>query len=72
MTQEEKIELIAEIMDVEADSLTPETELSEIEEWDSLAALSLTLEIKKRQGEQLTTDALQQLKTIGDICALFN
>ena len=42
--------------------------LSEIEEWDSLSTLSLTVEMKKRFGKDLTAEQIKQFKTVGDIC----
>ena len=47
MTLQEKIEFLEEIMDVEEETLTAETILDEIDEWDSLSTLSLTVEMKK-------------------------
>ena len=40
MTNEKKMELIAEILDVDVEDISPETVLADIEEWDSVAALS--------------------------------
>ena len=41
MELKEKMALIEEVLDVEEGSLSPETLLSDIDEWDSIAALSL-------------------------------
>ena len=40
MTNEEKIAILEEIMEVEEGTLTTETLLSNIEEWDSVSFLS--------------------------------
>ena len=39
MNLQEKLTLIEEVLDVAEDSLTPETLLAEVDEWDSIAAL---------------------------------
>ena len=41
MTNQEKIELLADMLDVEASALSETTLLSDIEEYDSMAKLSL-------------------------------
>lgn len=68
MTLQEKIEMLEEVMDVEEGVLTVDSVLSEIEEWDSLSTLSLTVEMKKRFGKDLTAEQIKQFKTVGDIC----
>lgn len=68
MTVQEKIELIEEIMDVEEGSLSEEMHLADIDEWDSLSTLSLTIEMKQRYQINLTTEMIKELKTVKDIC----
>ena len=43
MNLQEKLTLIEEVLDVAEGSLTPETLLAEVDEWDSIAALSLVV-----------------------------
>lgn len=43
MTEKEKLELAEEIMDVEEDTLSMDTLLDDIDEWDSFRALFLTI-----------------------------
>lgn len=68
MTVQEKIELIEEIMDVEEGSLSEQMQLADIDEWDSLSTLSLTIEMKQRYQINLTTEMIKELKTVKDIC----
>lgn len=68
MTLQEKIEFLEEIMDVEEETLTAETVLDEVEEWDSLSTLSLTVEMKKRYNKILTTETIKNFKTVDDVC----
>ena len=41
MTKEEKIALLEDMLELESGALAPETELSSIDEYDSMAKLSL-------------------------------
>ena len=68
MTIQEKIEMLEEVMDVEEGELSEEMVLNEIEEWDSLSTLSLTVEMKKRFGMNLTEEQIKNFHTVGDIC----
>ena len=61
MNLQEKLALIEEVLDVETGSLTPETLLAEVGEWDSIAALSLIVMLdekfeknSKRSADQST------------------
>ena len=40
MTENKKMELIAEVLEVEVEGLTPETKLGDLDEWDSIALIS--------------------------------
>ncbi len=68
MTLQEKIEFLEEIMDVEEGILNEDTILKDVEEWDSLSTLSLTVEIKKKYNKNLTTDEIKRFVTVGDVC----
>ena len=48
MNLQEKLALIEEVLDVETGSLTPETLLAEVGEWDSIAALSLVVMLDEK------------------------
>lgn len=68
MTPQEKIDFLEEIMDVEEGTLTMDTVLAEVEEWDSLSTLSLAVEMKKKYDIILTTKIMQEFETVSDIC----
>lgn len=68
MTLQEKVEFLEEIMDVEEGTLNEDTVLKDVEEWDSLSTLSLTVEMKKKYNKNLTTDEIKNFVTVGDIC----
>lgn len=67
MTDAKKMELIEELLDAEEGTLTPETELDSIEEWGSLAKLSLVVMIDEECGKTITNDVIKSLKTVRDI-----
>ena len=66
MKLEEKIAFLQDIMDVEEGVLTEDTILADVEEWDSLATLSLLAEMRKRFGIQLTTAEIKKFETVSD------
>lgn len=66
MTQEEKLEALAEVFDTDAGSLTPETRLDEIG-WDSMAMLSIIALLKARFDKKLPGAEIRAFEIIGDI-----
>lgn len=68
MTLQEKIQFIEDVMEVDEGTLTTDTILEDVEEWDSLNILVLTMEMKKRYNIIITTDMIKALKTVDDIC----
>lgn len=64
-----KLALIEEVLDVEEGSLTAETPLDSVEEWDSIAMLSLIAMLDDEFGKTITGKELRALKTVADILA---
>lgn len=67
MTKQEKISLIEEVLDVNTNSLTEFSILDEIEEYDSMAKLSLIVMCDDEFDKKLTGEQIREFKTIGDI-----
>lgn len=67
MTQEEKIALLEYMLELDANTLTPETELSAIEEYDSMAKLSLIVLMDEECGKKLTGEQIRAFKTVQDV-----
>ena len=67
MTQEEKIALLEDMLELDANTLTPETELSAIEEYDSRAKLSLIVLMDDECGKKLTGEQIRTFKTVQDV-----
>ena len=67
MTIEEKIVVLEDMLELENGTLTVETKLSTVDEFDSMAKLSLIVISDEEFGKKLTGEQLREFKTIGDI-----
>ena len=69
MTTEEKIAMLEDVLEVEQGTLRPETALADIEEYTSIAKLSVIVMFDDEFGKKLTGEKLREFKTVGDILA---
>lgn len=67
MLLEEKIALLEDMLELEAGVLTPETVLADIDEYDSMAKLSLIVLMDDEFSKKLTGEQIREFKTIQDI-----
>lgn len=67
MTQEEKIALLEDMLELDGGALKPEMELSSIDEYDSMAKLSLIVLMDDECGKKLTGEQIRQFVTVQDI-----
>lgn len=67
MKQEEKIALLEDMLELDGGSLMPETVLAEIDEYDSMAKLSLIVLMDDEFGKQLTGEQIREFKTVQNI-----
>ena len=67
MTIGEKIAGLEDMLERENGTLTVETKLSTVDEFDSMAKLSLIVISDEEFGKKLTGEQLREFKTIGDI-----
>lgn len=67
MTQEEKIALLADMLEIETSALAPETTLDSIDEYNSMAKLSLIVLMDDECGKKLTGEQIREFKTVKDI-----
>ena len=65
MTNEKKLELIAEILDVDVSELSPEMELDSFD-WDSVAGLSFIAMVFENFNKAVKGADLKKLVTIQD------
>lgn len=50
--------------------ITPESNASNVEDWDSLSHVNLVTSIEKKYGIKFGLGELQELKNVGDMIAL--
>ncbi len=62
-----KLELLEEMMELDGGTLKPETVLENLDEWDSLASLSLIVLLDEEFGKEIGGEDIKKLKTIQDI-----
>ena len=67
MTLLEKLAALEEIMDLDEGALKPEMSLEDIEEWDSLAALSYVVFMSENLGKKMSGAEIRAFKTVQDI-----
>ena len=67
MTNEERIAMIEDVLELDAGTLKPETELSTIDEYNSMAKLSLIVMMDDEFGKKLTGEQIFKFKTVQDI-----
>ena len=67
MTEQEKIAMIEETLEMDEGTLTPETVLADVEEYTSMAKLSLIVLMDDEFGVKLTGDMIKGFVTVSDI-----
>lgn len=69
MTEQEKIAMLEDMLELDAGSLSMDTQLSSIDEYDSMAKLSLIVLFDEEFGKKLTGEQLRTFLTVGDVVA---
>ena len=69
MDLKDKLSLIAQALDAEPEALKPDTKLEELEEWDSLAVVSVIAMLDKYFSVRLKPNDIKSLTTVEDILA---
>jgi acyl carrier protein len=59
--------LIVELFEVEADRITPEANLYQDLDIDSIDAVDLAVEFRKQTGVQFSPDEFKRIRTVNDI-----
>lgn len=67
MELEKKMELVADMLELEVEDFTPETDLDELEEWDSLAAISYVVMMDEEFDVAADPNDIREFKTVQDI-----
>jgi acyl carrier protein len=61
------VKLLTDLFAIAPEKITPEADLYRDLDIDSIDAVDLAIEFKKRTGRQLTPDEFKQIHTVGDI-----
>ena len=72
MTELEKLALLEDMLELDEGALTVDMALDDIDEYDSMAKLSLIVLMEDEFGVKLTGDVIKGFETVGDIVALMN
>ena len=67
MTDIEKIAILEEMMELDEGTLTPQTQLSKLAEWDSLAAISFMVLAEDLFDRAIKGSQIKEFKTIADV-----
>ncbi len=67
MENTKKIELLADLFDMDESDLNPQMVLADLENWDSMTKLSLIVMMDDECGKTLEADTLKGFKTVQDI-----
>lgn len=70
MTSERKIELLEDMMELEAGALTPETVLADLTEWDSIALISFIALMDDEFNKTVKGPLIREQKTVADLMKL--
>ena len=65
--EQKVIEFIEEALEVGPDTITAETILSELEEYDSMGKLSIIVIMDEEYDKTLSGEEMASFKTVGDI-----
>ena len=67
MTNQEKIALLEETLEIDEGTLTEDMLLEDVDEYDSMAKLSLIVMMDDEFDVKLTGDMIKGFQTVGDI-----
>lgn len=70
MTNQEKIQLLEEIMELDEGTLKEEMQLSDIDEWDSISVLSFMAMMDEKFAKNITGSEVRSQKTVADLLAI--
>ena len=71
MTTEEKLAIIKEILECEDANINANTQLKDIEEWDSLSVLSLIMYMLDNYSIKVSGSDIRNFTKVQDIIKLF-
>jgi acyl carrier protein len=70
MTEKEKIAMLEEMMELDEGTLTPETILADLEEWDSIAVISFIALMDDEFEKTIKGSQIREFRTVADALAV--
>lgn len=67
MTDQEKLAALEDMMELDEGTLSPDTVLEELEEWDSLSALSFVVLLGDEFDRQISGKEIRDFQTVQDM-----
>lgn len=67
MDTRKKLSLLEEMLELDEGTLRPDMPLTDVEEWDSVSALSLIVLLDETFEKEITGQQIKAFKTVGDI-----
>ena len=67
MTEKEKLAKLEDLFELDEGTLSTETVLSDLDEWDSMSKLSLIVLMNDDFGKKLSAAEIKTFETVGDI-----
>jgi acyl carrier protein len=63
-------DIMADVLDIDADGVGPQTTADDVEEWDSLSHIRLMVAIERRFGITFDNAEIAELANVGEMIAL--
>lgn len=67
MTTEKKLALLEDMLEMDAGELKADAMLADLDNWDSMAKLSLIVLLDEECGKTITSDGIKKLSSVQDI-----
>lgn len=70
MSEQEKIDLISEVLELDVDEINKEDKITKYDSWDSLAVMCFIALMDKRYGKLIRAEEMKNINSIQDIMNL--
>lgn len=67
MDYKKELAILEDVLDMESGTLMPETKLKDLNEWNSIAALSIIIMLDEKYGREITGEQVRTLVSVRDI-----
>jgi acyl carrier protein len=72
MSEKEKLAMLEDMLEIDAGTLTPETKLDDLVEWDSIAVISFIALVDEQFNKTIKGSQIKEFKTIADALAVMD